>query len=76
MAEGCLSAVTAVHPSSKNRIFGEPKLIIGSIAKAIPGFNKGPVLFCRNLEFEAIHAWFYQPRVQQNLERFRNLWAG
>src|SRR5437762_11109788 len=43
-ADGRLSAVHTVQPSSSNRTSDVPMLIIGSIASVIPAFNFGPLL--------------------------------
>src|SRR5205823_5593537 len=42
-ADGRLSAVHTVQPSSSNRTSNVPMLIIGSIASVIPAFNFGPL---------------------------------
>src|SRR5689334_5713449 len=42
-ADGRLSAVQTVQPSSSNRTSDVPMLIIGSIASVIPAFNFGPL---------------------------------
>src|SRR6476620_3367221 len=42
-ADGRLSAVHTVQPSSSNRTADVPMFIIGSIASVIPAFNFGPL---------------------------------
>src|SRR6476659_10380898 len=42
-ADGKLSAVHTVQPSSSNRTSDVPMLIIGSIASVIPAFNFAPL---------------------------------
>src|SRR6188768_1062026 len=42
-ADGRLSAVHTVQPSSSNLTSDVPMLIIGSIASVIPAFNFGPL---------------------------------
>src|SRR5262245_50470223 len=42
-ADGRLSAVHTVQPSSSNRTSEVPMLIIGSIASVTPAFNFGPL---------------------------------
>src|SRR5437763_9813799 len=42
-ADGIPSAVHTVQPSSSNLTAAVPELIIGSIARVIPAFNRGPL---------------------------------
>src|SRR5436190_22537594 len=42
-AECIPSAVQTVHPSSSNLTEAVPELIIGSIARVMPAFNRGPL---------------------------------
>src|SRR5450755_3223050 len=42
-AEGKPSEVQTVQPSSNNRTPAPPRLIIGSIARVMPGLRRGPL---------------------------------